>query len=287
MPVLYFELGKGTTHHALLGGNIGSGKSICQQVLINSLAIKYSYEELNFYLIDFKKGVEFKDYAVFKLPHAKVIAIQSEREFGLSVLEGLNKELNRRGDLFRDKGGFTHIRDFRNKFKDEKLPRLFLIVDEFQEFFSEDDSISDEVSMILDRLVRLGRAFGIHVLLASQSISGRYSLPRSTTDQMAVRIALTSSKADSSLILGDDNTAARLLSRPGEAIYNAASGAIEGNTLFQVFLLSNALRKDILKKFHKKIEKEHLPVPDPPIVFEGNAPAIFENNKEFKNFCES
>ena len=45
-------------------------------------------------------------------------------------------------------------------------------------------------------------------------------------DQMAVRIALQCSDADSRLILADDNPAARLLSRPGEAIYNAASGLV-------------------------------------------------------------
>ena len=283
---LFFEFGQSTAHHGLIAGRTGFGKSKLIHVLIMSLAMKYSHEEIEFYLIDFKNGIEFKHYADFNLPHAKVIAIESEREFGLSVLHGLDKELTRRGDLFKDKGGFSHIQKFRQK-HNERLPRILLIIDEYQELFSEDDSISDEVSMILDRLVRQGRAFGIHVLLASQDIAGNYGLSRSTVDQMAVRIALQCSDAGSRYILGDDNTAARLLTRPGEAIYNAASGAIEGNTLFQVFLLSDDPRKDLLKTFHEKIEKDHLPVPDPPIVFEGNAPAEFENNKEFKNFCES
>ncbi len=284
---LFFEFGQSTAYHGLIAGRTGFGKSKLIHVLIMSLAMKYSYEEIEFYLIDFKNGIEFKHYADFKLPHAKVIAIESEREFGLSVLQGLDKELTRRGDLFKDKGGFSHIQKFRQKHTNERLPRILVIIDEYQELFSEDDSISDEVSMILDRLVRQGRAFGIHVLLASQDIAGNYGLSRSTVDQMAVRIALQCSDAGSRYILGDDNTAARFLTRPGEAIYNAASGAIEGNTLFQVFLLSDDLRKDLLKKFHEKIEKDHLPAPDPPIVFEGNAPAEFENNKEFKNFCES
>src|SRR6266568_6635179 len=112
------------------------------------------------------------------------------------------------------------------------MPRILLIVDEFQEFFVEDDRMSQEASQLLDRLVRQGRAFGIHVLLGSQTLGGAYSLARSTIDQMAVRVALQCSEADGHLILSEENHAARLLSRPGEAIYNDANGLVEGNDPF-------------------------------------------------------
>src|SRR5262249_12547447 len=142
------------------------------------------------YLIDFKKGVEFKVYAALELPHAKVIAVESEREFGLSVLQRLDARLKARGDRLRDPGvpdlsGDRAADDGKNP-----MPRILLIVDEFQEFFVEDDKIAQEVSLLLDRLVRQGRAFGIHVNLGSQSLGGAYSLARSTIGQMAVRIAL-------------------------------------------------------------------------------------------------
>jgi hypothetical protein len=87
---------------------------------------------------------------------------------------------------------------------------------------------------ILDRLVRQGRAFGMHVMLGSQTLAGAYTLARTTIGQMAVRIALQCEESDSRLILSDDNPAARLLSRPGEAIYNAANGLVEGTTRFNV-----------------------------------------------------
>lgn len=61
----------------------------------------YSPDEAELYLIDFKKGVEFRAYAANRLPHAKVVAIESEREFGLSVLQRLDVELRDRGDKFR------------------------------------------------------------------------------------------------------------------------------------------------------------------------------------------
>src|SRR5262249_40897085 len=160
------------------------------------------------YLIDFKKGVEFKTYAAHELPHARVIAIESEREFGLSVLQRLDAELKLRGEQFRA-AGVQDIAGYRQASPDTPLPRILLIVDEFQEFFVEDDRISQDAAQLLDRLVRQGRAFGLHVLLGSQTLGGAYSLARSTIDQMAVRVALQCSEADAHLILSDDNSAAR------------------------------------------------------------------------------
>ena len=77
-------------------GPSGSGKSTFLHALVTNAALYYRPDEVQFYLIDFKKGVEFKCYATANLPHARVIAIESEREFGLSVLEKLDTELRRR-----------------------------------------------------------------------------------------------------------------------------------------------------------------------------------------------
>ncbi|HEY1123648.1 MAG TPA: FtsK/SpoIIIE domain-containing protein, partial [Haloferula sp.] len=78
-------LGKGTRQHALIAGKTGSGKSTLFHVMITNLALHCSPDEVEFYLVDFKKGVEFKCYGTKRLPHAKVVAIESDREFGLSV----------------------------------------------------------------------------------------------------------------------------------------------------------------------------------------------------------
>jgi hypothetical protein len=152
------------------------------------------------------------------------------------------------------------------------MPRILLIIDEFQEFFVKDDKISQDASLLLDRLVRQGRAFGIHVLLGSQTLAGAYSLARATIGQMAVRIALQCSEGDAHLILSDDNTAARLLSRPGEAIYNDANGLFEGNHPFQVVWLPDHEREHYLQRISEMAEDRGLRR-EPPIVFEGNAPA--------------
>jgi hypothetical protein len=244
--------------------------------LITNAALRYSPDELELYLIDFKKGVEFKVYAALELPHAKVIAVESEREFGLSVLQRLDLELKLRGDRFRDLG-VQDLGAYRQLEGQPPLPRILLIVDEFQEFFVEDDKIAQEVALMLDRLVRQGRAFGIHVHLGSQTLGGAFSLARSTLGQMAVRIALQCSESDAHLILSEDNSAARLLTRPGEAIYNDANGLVEGNNFFQVVWLSDERREAYLKALQDLARKRKRP-PVQQIVFEGNLPAVAAKN---------
>ena len=263
------RLGKGTSQHVLIAGKTGSGKSTMMHALITNLALNYSPNEIQFYLIDFKKGVEFKLYDHYKLPHARVIAIESEREFGLSVLEQLDRELKKRGDLFRDLS-VQDLAGYRASGHPEPMPRVMLIIDEFQELFVEDDKLAQDCSLVLDRLVRQGRAFGMHVLLGSQTLGGSYSLPRATMGQMAVRVALQCNEADSSLILSEDNTAARLLTRPGEAIYNDANGMVEGNHPFQVVWLGEERRERYLGKL-RELADSRKDIPElPRLVFDGN-----------------
>lgn len=272
----YLRLGRGTAQHVLISGKTGSGKSTLLHVLITRTALMYGPDEVQFYLIDFKKGVEFKPYASYRMPHAAVVAIESEREFGMSVLERLDLELRYRGDLFRE-NGVQDIRAFRDAHPERSLPRQLLIIDEFQEFFVQDDKLAQEAALLLDRLVRQGRAFGIHVLLGSQTLAGAYSLARSTIGQMAVRIALQCSEADSHLILSEDNTAARLLRRPGEAIYNDANGLFEGNHPFQIVWLPAAEQEQYLQKLRARGAVTEA-TRGPPIVFEGNVAANPSDN---------
>ncbi len=266
----HLSLGSGTLQHALIAGKTGSGKSTLFHVLITSAALWYSPEELELYLVDFKKGVEFKTYAANGLPHARVVAIETDREFGLSVLQRVDEELKRRGERFRGAGAQS-VSDFRAK-TGEVVPRTLLIVDEFQELFTEDDRIAQEASLLLDRLVRQGRAFGVHVILGSQTLGGAYSLNRTTMAQMNVRIALQCDEQDSYIILSEDNAAARLLERPGEAVYNDAGGRVEGNSVFQIVWLPSGKRDEAAAVAGELARSRGVDVAGA-VVFEGNAPA--------------
>ncbi len=272
----YLAIGKGTRQHALFAGKTGSGKSTLFHVIITNLALHCSPDEVEFYLIDFKKGVEFKCYAESKLPHARVIAIESDREFGLSVLQRVDEELKRRGDLFRALGA-QDIPGYKKAGGKEPMPRCLLLIDEFQEFFVEDDTVSQTASVLFDRIVRQGRAFGIHVLLGSQTLGGAYTLARATLGQMVIRVALQCNEADAHLIMDENNPAPRLLTRPGEGIYNDAAGAVEGNSPFQVVWIGDEERDRCLHQINDLAAARHLDR-EPPIVFEGNAPADVREN---------
>ncbi len=272
------RLGRAMAQHGLLAGKTGSGKSTLLHAIVTNLAMWYSPDQIELYLIDFKKGVEFKTYATHYLPHARAIAVESDREFGLSVLERLDVELGRRGELFR-KAGVQDLPSYRRSSGAQNLPRTLLVIDEFQEFFSEDDKLAQQAGLLMDRLVRQGRAFGIHLLLGSQTIGGTSGLARSTIGQMAVRIALQVSEADSQIILGDNNSAARLLSRPGAAIYNDAGGLVEANSPFQVAWLPDEKREIYLDRIGVRAKAAAINH-EPPVIFEGNAPADAQMNKQ-------
>ena len=281
-------LGKGVAQHVLIAGKTGSGKSTLLHALVTNLAMWYSPDEVEFYLIDFKKGVEFKTYASQRLPHARAIAVESDREFGLSVLQRLDAELSRRGDIYR-RASVQDLASYRQVTGAVAMPRTLLLIDEFQEFFSEDDKLAQEASLLLDRLVRQGRAFGIHVLLGSQTIGGTSGLNRSTIGQMAVRVALQTSEADSQIILGDGNSAARLLTRPGEAIYNDQGGLVEANSPFQVAWLPDERREQYLKRVRLKADEwaGKLSKREDPVVFEGNAAADVSRNQALETLLSS
>jgi hypothetical protein len=113
----------------------------------------------------------------------------------------------------------------------------------------------------------------MHVLLGSQTLGGSYSLPRATMGQMAIRIALQCNEADSALILSEDNTAARLLTRPGEAIYNDANGMVAGNNPFQVVFLNDERRERYLGALRRLADRRTDIPALPRVVFDGNEAA--------------
>ena len=272
----YLAIGKGTRQHALFAGKTGSGKSTLFHVIISNLSLWCSPDQVEFYLVDFKKGVEFKCYASARLPHARVVAIESDREFGLSVLKRVDDELKRRGDVFREMG-VQDIAGYKKAGGEEPVPRSLLMIDEFQELFVEDDRIAQDASVLLDRIVRQGRAFGIHVLLGSQTLGGAYSMARTTMGQMVIRVALQCNETDAYLIMDDSNPAPRMLTRPGEGIYNDSAGAVEANSPFQVVWLPDEERDEALQQVSRIAEQKSYDCVVP-IVFEGNSPADVSEN---------
>ncbi|MFO1065586.1 MAG: FtsK/SpoIIIE domain-containing protein [Pirellulales bacterium] len=271
------KLGVGTAQHAIIAGKTGSGKSTMLHAIITSAAVKYSPERLRLVLLDFKKGVEFQSYAQAELPHADIIGIESHREFGLSALEYVDQCMQNRGEMFR-KAGVQDLPSWNLIKPDQQLPRMLIVIDEFQELFVEDDKLSNQVSLILDRIVRQGRSFGVHAVLSSQTLAGAYTLARTTMGQMGVRIALQCDAADAQIIFADDNPAAARLNHPGQAVYNDQGGRIEGNQPMQIGWLGKSEMMDWLGKLPSGYRNADLStnILGRAVVYDGNRPAAWD-----------
>lgn len=259
--VQYLTLGVGGSHHALIAGITRSGKSsLLHTIIMRALTQYKSPDELNIYLVDFKRGVEFKIYADYVLPMFKVIAIETEREFGYSILETLEREQKVRADLFK-RNHVDKIQEYRelpNYNKLPKMPRIILIMDEFHElFYNGNDEIGKKSSIIMERIVRQGAAFGIHLILASQSYSNITSLDKAVFDQMTVRIVLKCSKADANLLLDGGSTEIDQISidDPGRAVYNSEAGNKEYSSHFRVAYIEPEKHRKMLQDISDSTKK--------------------------------
>ena len=99
------------------------------------------------------------------LPHARMLGLESDRDVGLAVLKDLEKERFHRAELFRSApdGGAKGYEDYRKKYPQETIPRIVLVIDEYQKLFETNDDISEEAAALLENLVRQGRACAIPV----------------------------------------------------------------------------------------------------------------------------
>jgi hypothetical protein len=212
--------------HGLLGGKTGSGKSVLLHDVIVAAAHRYSPDELSMYLIDLKQGVEFNVYE--RLPHTRVLAMGSEEEFTVNVLTALVAEMNRRNDLFNEQG----VRNFESyrRLGRQKLPRILLVIDEFQTLFDErgpGDPLPREAVKELERVATKGRSAGVHMLLSTQSYTweGGTWLSAKTQANATIRVAMQ---------LADTRQAFGLLTRDPEAVEQleaAGDGLLEDPAL--------------------------------------------------------
>jgi hypothetical protein len=229
--------------HLLVAGAIGQGKSNFLLTLIHGLAVRYSPADLELYLLDFKHGVEFARLGPaagreYFLPHVKVLGIHADRMFGVAVLRHLNDELARRAALFKA-ADVVDLADFPPQGAGgvPRPARIVAVLDEFQVLLDADDDLAEEAINLLERLARLGRAYGIHLEFSTQTLDGtpKLTMKRDAIfGQVPTRVALKTTVSDSQVVLGNGNTAAAGLQFPGQAILNTNYGHLQDNQRIQV-----------------------------------------------------
>jgi len=152
--------------HMLVAGTTGSGKSVCLNSIILSILYKASPEDARFIMID-PKMVEFKVYN--SIPHLLVPVVTDVKK-AAGALQWATYEMMKRYTLFSE----TNARDLEGynqaiiKAKDERepLPQIIVVIDELADLMM---TAAKEVEESVCRIAQMGRAAGIHLIIATQS----------------------------------------------------------------------------------------------------------------------
>lgn len=244
--------------HGMLGAMTGSGKSNLYHILILGLSIRYSPEELSLYLIDGKDGVEFQPYK--QLPHAEFVSLKSQPQLSRSILAELLEEKERRNNIFtkykiNDYASFRKLEDV-----EEVLPRILLMVDEYQELFEGDKE--GIASNHLLALAQQGRSAGIHMFLGSQrfgvvgmmhqsAIFGNIHLRVAMKMSLSDRQALSEFGREGKNMIGTCNL-------PGKVVMNDQSGEDGANGFGKVALITKAQRDEVINQTIEKVKTSNI-----------------------------
>lgn len=190
------------TPHILLGGTTGSGKTI----LLENLIYQYYKKNAIIYLADLKK-VDFMQWE--NVNNVNVITdIQTLRNKLYEVIDIL---INRQIKLQRLK--VRNIDEYNQKYTNEcnrPLQRIVVACDELTEIFNEDNKTTKEIEKYLSQIARLGRAFGITLIISTQRPDCKV-LDGQIKSNIDVRICGKADKILSEVILGKGNTDADAL----------------------------------------------------------------------------
>jgi len=241
-------------------------------------AFDNSPDELRLYLIDGKDGVEFQPYR--HLPHAEVVSLRSSPELSRSVLAKLIAEKERRNNIFAQVGVNDYTSYRVNGETGGKLPRILLLVDEYQELFEGDkDGIA---SNYLLQLSQQGRSAGIHMLLASQRFGAAGMLNQTGIfGNIHLRLAMKMTKADVESLVEFGRRGKALIATcdlPGKIVVNDKGGDDAANVTGKVAYLYPTHRDELLQTLNDKAET--LPDDSLPrrVVFDGKAqPNLIDN----------
>lgn len=194
--------------HLLIAGATGSGKSVCINTIICTFLLTRGPDELRLLMID-PKMVELAGYN--GVPHLQCPVI-TEMDKVVGALRLVVQEMQRRYDLF-NKAGVRNLDGYRLKIEDEphaeRVPYLVVIVDELADLML---TAPVDVEALLQRIAQMGRAAGIHLILATQRPSVDV-ITGVIKANVPTRIAFAVSSLTDSRVILDMPGAERLLGR--------------------------------------------------------------------------
>jgi S-DNA-T family DNA segregation ATPase FtsK/SpoIIIE len=199
--------------HVLIAGTTGSGKSVCTNSLIISLLYKSTPEEVRFIMVD-PKMVELAPYN--GIPHL-LIPVVTDPKKAAGALQWAVYEMMKRYQLFSNHG----VKDLAsyNKLAEtdpemRRFPTVVVVIDELADLMLV---AAKEVEESICRVAQMGRAAGMHLVIATQRPSADVItglMKANIPSRIAFAVA---SSLESRIIL--DNTGAEKLVGKGDMLY--------------------------------------------------------------------
>jgi hypothetical protein len=235
--------------HCFIIGQSGTGKSVfLHDVIIGAMA-KYSPEELELYLMDFKiGGVEFNRYKNEK--HVKALLVDnSDIQITLEILRDISNKMRERGKLLRA-SGVSNIVEYNQVNPDKKMPRIVFIADECHVMFptmnSKEAKLYREISEILQKIAKEGRSQGVHLVLATQTIA-QAEISSEILNNISDFYLLKCSPGDSErLVRGSVDTTSGL--KTGQVLHHD----IDNDVVFKSTYLPTPQALEVIKKINAK-----------------------------------
>ena len=246
-------------YHAFVIGETGSGKSRFLHDIIINMIVKYSPEDVELYLMDFK-GVEFNPYRDIK--HSRVILVdRADERITYEVIHELKQKMEERQKILAAAGA-SDVDEYNKMSADSHISQIILVADECQTLFSDDaknNKLQRDMIATIALIAQQGRAYGVHLLLATQSLSNAPQLGASILNQIGEHYILPCLPADAQKLVPDherkdtETVVSQMEKGKGQCYYQGA----DGKFLFTFSYIPKGEVQDSLIESAKKKSDEH------------------------------
>lgn len=228
------------SNHALIAGKTGSGKTTLISRIALAICEKYSPDEVQFFILDYKQGIDFINFG--DTPHCPMVFGDANKpELFWQIFDFFIDEYHYRNHIM----GTKRFAQFEQYIKEAKkhpdwiqFPRWILIIDEVHAFLSDRLGVNRDLrkksSDCINTLATLGRSVGIHLILSTQSFRNLDDFARPVKAQFGTRVSMcVSDDLDCQNLFDTTNYQARKL-QPLQGVFNDDDFSYSTNQTFKI-----------------------------------------------------